>query len=86
MTAKAPAAMGPTSPWMTVTQVATYTNRHPDTVYDALHEHEYTHGRRGLRGSQKSAHARWRIHVDDVDAWVRGEKPPSTRGRLGRAS
>ena len=68
MTAKAPTAMGPVSPWMTVTQVATYTNRHPETVYLALSEYGSTRGRSGLRGHQKRAGCRWQIHLDDVEA------------------
>lgn len=39
MTAKAPATPVLDSPWMTVAQVATYANRHPDTVYSALSEY-----------------------------------------------
>jgi len=84
MTARAPAADAVATPWMTVTQVATYARRHPDTVYDALHDWVSSSGRRGLRGSQRGARCKWDIHRDDVDAWVRDEKPVSRR--LRRAS
>lgn len=84
MTAKAQQSEAPTSPWMTVQQVATYADHHPDYIYDALHEFEATRGRSGLRGFQRGTKTKWRIDKADVDAWVRGEKPAARR--LGRAS
>lgn len=84
MTVKRVASEPPVSPWLTVQQVATYADYHPDTIYDAVHEWESTRGRRGLRGHQRAAGCKWKIHKDDVDAWVRSEKPASRR--LGRAS
>lgn len=84
MTAKAQQSEAPVSPWMTVQDVATYSDHHPDYVYDELHLFEATQGRKGLRGYQRDVRAKWRIHHDDVDAWVRGEQPKARR--LGRAS
>lgn len=55
----------PPTPWLTVTQVATYAQRHPKTVLLALR-------RGGLKGSQGRANTNWRIHRDDVDNWIRG--------------
>lgn len=45
------------------------------SIRNALHEFDRTRGKSGLRGSQRAANCTWRIHVDDLDAWVRGEKP-----------
>lgn len=84
MTAKAQRPEPPVSEWLTVQEVATYSRHHPDHIYDVLHEFEATRGRTGLRGFQRSAKAKWTIHRDDVDAWVRGEQPKTRR--LGRAS
>lgn len=67
------------SPWMTPKQVAAYTQRHPETVYLALHAFVSSNGREGLRGSQPRVNACWRIHRDDVDAWMAGEKPAKAR-------
>lgn len=61
------------SPWLTVNQVATYTGHHRDTVIHALHDGE-------LRGRQRTApRGHWRIHIDEVDAWMGGERPPQRR-------
>lgn len=54
----------PPTPWLTVTQAATYAQRHPKTLLLALR-------RGGLKGAQARANANWRIHRDDVDAWIR---------------
>ncbi|WP_408641765.1 helix-turn-helix domain-containing protein [Saccharopolyspora oryzae] len=64
------------SPWMTVSQVAAYASRSTKTVLRALQA-------RQLAGSQPVRRGHWRIHRDDVDAWIRGDRP---QRRLGRAS
>jgi hypothetical protein len=61
------------SPWLGTTEGAKYAKRHPKTLLRALRQGE-------LRGFQsKKPNGTWRIHIDDIDAWVRGEKPKVTR-------
>jgi excisionase family DNA binding protein len=74
-----PPSAPPATPWMTVSEVATYVGIHRETLYCALHEFESTRGRKGLRGYQQNASCKWRIQRDDVNAWIRGEKPGRTR-------
>ncbi|WP_167166837.1 helix-turn-helix domain-containing protein [Saccharomonospora amisosensis] len=56
------------SPWLTVDEAATRSRRHNKTVLRALRRGE-------LRGHQARANGRWLIHVEDLDLWVRGERP-----------
>jgi hypothetical protein len=70
-----PPSEQPATPWMTVSEVATYVGMHPQTIYGALREFESTRGRKGLRGYQRNANSKWRAHREDADAWIRGEKP-----------
>lgn len=57
------------SPWLTTKQVAEYAGMHPKTVQNALQDGE-------LIGYQRTEpHGRWRIHVEDADAWIRGDAP-----------
>ena len=58
----------PASPWMTVAQVVAYSITGERDVLAALADGS-------LRGYQRTAGGRWRIHRDDVDAWLRGEPP-----------
>lgn len=53
--------------WLTTTEAAARTQRHPDTVRRALEAGE-------LHGGQGKTRGRWRIHVDCVDAWALGEQ------------
>lgn len=58
------------SPWMTTKETAEYAGRCKDTVLAALRRGE-------LDGSQQSGvNGTWRIHVQDVDRWIRGERKP----------
>lgn len=68
------------SPWMTTRQVADYAGRHRDTVLLALRRKE-------LKGAQREgrANATWRVHRDDVDRWMRGERPARGNPRLRSA-
>lgn len=71
------AAPDPTRPplvWLSPKQAAARVGRHERTIRDALHEWVRTRGKSGLCGSQRAANCSWRIHVDDLDAWMRGEK------------
>lgn len=67
------------TPWLTVIEAAGRARRGKRTVYRALANGE-------LRGSQALRGGAWTIHMDDLDAWVRGEiaeveLPSSARGR-----
>ncbi|MEV4604829.1 helix-turn-helix domain-containing protein [Amycolatopsis sp. NPDC049253] len=60
------------SPWMGTPEGATYTGRHAKTLLKALRRGELLGYQNGPRGS-------WRIHRDDLDAWIRGERPQKLR-------
>lgn len=67
------------SPWLKVPEAADRARCGVSTVLRALAAEE-------LRGYQGGKGGRWRIHVDDLDAWVRGETaevrvPAVTRSR-----
>lgn len=51
--------------WHTVQSAADYSEYSERTISDALREGS-------LRGSQRIKNGRWRIHRDDLDAWLRG--------------
>lgn len=55
------------SPWLTVAQARVYTGRGRRTILNALADESLVGHRTGER-------ARWHIHVDDLDAWMRGER------------
>lgn len=57
------------SPWLTVAEVAQYARSSKSEVLAALAAED-------LRGSQLRTNGRWRIHREDVDAWLLGEQPP----------
>jgi excisionase family DNA binding protein len=63
----------PVDPWMTVREAAARSRHHYQYVYDALRLYESSRHKQGLRGHRPRG--RWRIHVDDVDAWIKGEAP-----------
>lgn len=52
--------------WFNTAQAAEYTGYHATTVRGALEAGE-------LVGSQRKKNGRWRIHRDQLDAWLRGE-------------
>jgi excisionase family DNA binding protein len=57
-----------TARWLTVATAADYSGYGIDTIWEAL--------RAGaLRGYRRHERGRWRIAVEDVDAWIRGEDP-----------
>lgn len=53
--------------WFNTTQAGERADMHPTTVLKKL-ESGVLHGR------QRTPRGRWRIHVDCLDAWIRGEK------------
>lgn len=54
------------SPWLTPTEACGRARCSERTILEALRSQE-------LRGYQSGRGGRWRIHVEDLDAWVRGE-------------
>lgn len=58
------------SPWLQLAEVCRYARAGRTDVLAALADGT-------LRGSQLKPGGKWRIHRDDVDAWLRGEKPPA---------
>lgn len=65
------------SPWMTIIEAAKYARSNTKTVGDALRDGS-------LRGYQTGRGGKWRIHRDDVNAWLRGEDPVSAPPRVTR--
>lgn len=57
---------------LSVSSASAYADCHPKTLLRALRRQE-------LRGYQRGQNCKWRIYQDDLDAWVRGEKPITAR-------
>jgi excisionase family DNA binding protein len=55
-----------TARWLTPNAAADHTGFSVDTICDALRDGS-------LRGYQRKAKGRWRIAVEELDAWVKGE-------------
>ncbi len=53
--------------WLTVDEVRQMSGEGRTRVYEALQTGE-------LVGSQRTPRGKWRIHVDAVESWMRGEK------------
>lgn len=53
------------SPWLVVSEAASYSRNDTAVIYGALASGELVGHRRGKRGQ-------WRIHREDLDAWIRG--------------
>lgn len=67
------------SPWLTVAEAAHRARAGIRTIHRALADES-------LRGHKPVPGSPWRIHCDDLDAWIRGEKadvkvPSVTRRR-----
>lgn len=58
------------TPWLLLPEAMTYARIGRTDLIAALETG-------ALRGHQTKPGARWRIHRDDLDAWLRGEKPPA---------
>lgn len=57
------------SPWRSPEEVAVIARRKTSTINKALRAGE-------LRGRQPGGKGgKWLVHVDDVDAWIKGEEP-----------
>lgn len=67
------------SPWLVVPEVQAYARASRHEVIDALNDGS-------LRGYQRAPGGKWRVHRDDVDAWLRGDSPAVVAGRFGRVS
>jgi excisionase family DNA binding protein len=63
--------------WMTVPEVVDYARSSRTEVHEALRT-----GR--LRGHQVKAQGKYRIHRDDVDAWLRGVAPAPINPKFTR--
>lgn len=63
--------------WMSITEVVGYSGVNSSTVGDALRDGS-------LRGWQVVRGGKWRVHRDDVDAWLRGLPPVSEAPRVTR--
>ncbi|TCO57194.1 helix-turn-helix domain-containing protein [Actinocrispum wychmicini] len=73
---------------MTIKQAAAYIGRHPNYVYNLVHEYDRTKNTkspRGLKAHQPRVNASWHIYRDDVDRWLHGLPPATgTRRRANR--
>ena len=57
--------------WFNIREAAEYTSEDPQTIGKALRRTEHVEGERPpLRGSKMSTSNRWKIHRDDLDAWI----------------
>ena len=65
------------SPWLTAAESAQYSRRSVSTINNALRDGS-------LRGYQPKKNGTWRIHRDDLDAWMRGERADATPARIAR--
>lgn len=52
--------------WFTPQQAGEYTGWSAKTIHRALRDGS-------LKGTQHTTGGRWRIHIEDLDAWQRGE-------------
>lgn len=52
--------------WFDARQAGLYAGMHPRTISDALRDGS-------LKGSQRVDGGKWKVHRDDLDAWLRGE-------------
>lgn len=60
------------SPWMTFSEACAYAKVGQQSMYRALRTHELRATQGAVRpGTERG---RWRVHRDDLDAWMRGEQ------------
>lgn len=69
----------PVGPWLTLPQAAERAKAGVRTLSRALADET-------LRGHQAVKGGKWRIHVEDLDAWVRGEKADVQIAKITRRS
>lgn len=60
------------SKYLTTTEVAVLTGRHPQTVQAAARKHVASRGRKGLRSFRKGHLGDYRFLEADVDKWMQG--------------
>jgi len=65
------------TPWLTQSEAADYARRSVGYINKALRDGS-------LRGSQTKRGGDWRIHRDDLDAWIRGEVATVEPARVAR--
>lgn len=56
--------------WLSVEEARQYTGVSARELYAALQVGE-------LVGTQRARRKKWRIHVDNLDAWMRGDSGPA---------
>lgn len=72
--------MNADTPWLTVDEARAYARCGKRQMYHALHTGE-------LVGTQrKRPQGTWRIHRDDLDAWLRGSRPEPGQTKLPRVT
>lgn len=79
MTARIPHGMTFASPWNTTPEASAYTKRTSNEILAAAKAG-------ALIGHQNGPRGRWLFHVDDLDAWIRGEVSPARPVNARRAS
>jgi excisionase family DNA binding protein len=58
--------------WLTIDEASQRCGVSKPTLYAAARDGE-------LRGYQRGKGGTWRVHVDDLDAWMRGASTPSLK-------
>lgn len=58
--------------WLNVDEANQRTGVSQTDLYEALRSKE-------LKGYRRADKGKWRIHVDELDAWMRGERVPNLR-------
>lgn len=85
------------SPWKTQAEAAEYAKCGVRTINEALRKGELVGHQSKPGGRTETGRPRrggtWRIHIEDLDAWIRGEDAPAApdvpridRARRGRRS
>lgn len=69
----------PPGPWLLAGDAATRARCGRREIIAALNDGS-------LRGYQRRAGGTWRIHVDDLDAWLRGQAPPVNVTSIGHSA
>lgn len=65
------------SPWMTFAEACEYARVGQQSMYRALRTHELKATQGAVRPG--TVRGRWRIHRDDLDTWIRGDKPQEVK-------
>lgn len=63
-----------TSPWLTTKEAAAYVRKYPKYFSELARQKK-------VIGYQQCANGEWLFHVDDLDAYIRRQKPKTNRLR-----